>query len=983
MAESSVLDLNYGHLGIASYDLNNSEWAFSRDPQQKFFTELGAWRTSVPPSRHFPTPSLVRPAASVHQATNALICSHANFAPAVDHLANLEIVSAAATTVVETYDATVGHLLSFGTIVCQGHRKHLLKEVAATAMGETGNILHLKTTPKQRYGWEGNETGIWLEAPSLDNAESGYWNEEAAPIQQICFAQTDERSSFLAVRLLSRTVIFQPKYLHRRKPTRSRYFDLPPSTIDPNPILTVSCKETGNVPHAHVTFNPIYQRQFGIIDQRGNWSIWEIDDGYYHMSKHTLKCSTKGSIIPADGDQAAREENEIVGREDGWGRIIWVGDVNTVAVSNRRCFRIFNFKMGIERLSCPELIQSKSADWILDVQKHPGNERHCFVLTSTRLFMLTVTCPSDDFGEADYDVGATVVISWQHYRSTEDITLQMSIQMSTDDDCLVVLYSRVNQLASLYRFNKEPSGDSLASLTSDPVNVNLEGLKITRGSLLLHHIHVDRLNYGKSLRARRTSLGHEYEENGVEFYRLSVMTSDLCIREMLFYSFSDSFQGHLLVEPTSWCHTQRVKPCLLKPAVDDLDEEDAFIVPDGLVAIEAPRLRKPQKPPKLIPQPTKLNPWYIRNEGRLYDSLNERLRFIDLGSTPETEEISQVIENVARTLNDSSSPDQLPLGTLMEYASLEIVVSDIVDASAALDRLLPGIEDERSMGLQRIATDDLLGLLETVEQQSTNTLSLYDTILQNWLAPLSEYVPVTTRQRQERIARRIAAEVILCTTRFHREILEAVDISQSTPNPHGDMLTPPLSSGTFSSQPQSSLPIIAESTPISTPGLDPPKNPLSRLSKHLHTKKQITRQLPPGISQVLTHWQSGDDPEKYSHGAIERVIHEASTYSDPKTQYQREKDQRKKARQQKRQRREDDIFKHLSSSQPQVLQSSPGPMFTIPGSQPGGSGFGSSQGLSQGFFPGLGVQSQVESGKHGSRPAKNKKKKGKSRMSGF
>lgn len=431
MAEPTALDLNFGHLGIASYDLENSDWVFTRDPQQKWFLELGEWKESVPSASRHPTPYLVKYSTKLHQATKSLIRDYAHIAPAGERLANLEMVSAAATSAAETYDAIVGDLLSFGTITCDYDFHHQPKSVCASATGEVGNILRLQVTSKQRYGWGVDRRGTCLEAPSLTGNESGYWNEEATPIQQICFAQTDQRSTFLAVRLLSRTVIFQPTYLHSAEATRSRYFELPPSRIDPNPILSVTNEQTGNVPHADVSFNPNYQRQFGIIDQRGNWSVWDIDDGF-HMSKYTLNRSVAGKIaFNEDGHDDADNDTD-TSREDGWGRILWVGDANTVVVANRRRLSLFNFKKGSTPLDCPNLIAEESSDWILDVRRHPSNEKYCFVLTSTRLVLLGVTCPSDGFEGHDPDSGGSVIVSWLHYRSTEDITLQMCTELSAD-----------------------------------------------------------------------------------------------------------------------------------------------------------------------------------------------------------------------------------------------------------------------------------------------------------------------------------------------------------------------------------------------------------------------------------------------------------------------------------------------------------------------------------------------------------------------
>ena len=170
--------------------------------------------------------------------------------------------------------------------------------------------------------------------------------------------------------------------------------------------------------------------------------------------------------------------------------------------------------------------------------------------------------------------------------------------------------------------------------------------------------------------------------------------------------------------------------------------------------------------------------------------------------------------------------------------------------------LFPGENRNDLLKLQRLASDNVLGLIETEDQETSTVLTLYDTILKNWIAPLPAEVPVPVRQRQERLARRIAAEVVLATTRFRRDLLpEPLNLQQPSSQqdiaPALSPLTPPSSLTTFSSQLQSSLPTISESAfaPPSEP--KPVPNPFSRLSQHLHIEAPPSSEIPREISQVL------------------------------------------------------------------------------------------------------------------------------------
>ncbi|KAF1950122.1 hypothetical protein CC80DRAFT_244510 [Byssothecium circinans] len=651
-------NVNLGYFGGATYDLDNSEWHFSRKPERHELTRLGDWRTVVTPAIRFPTPALPRNTQSVNDAVKGLVRDFPELASAVQQLPELEPVSAAAVSATSVYDATAGDLLSFGSITCHGKggKVHQPKRVVATATGEVGNILCLQVSSRERYGWGDFGQGIWVEGPSTCSSESGYWNEEAAPIQQICFAQTGERSSFLVVRLPLRTVVFQPKYLHRRKASPSKYYEFPPSDIDARPILTVRFEDTGGIPHAHVAFNPDYQRQFALIDQRGEWSIWDIDDGF-RGTEYSVNRSAKGSVLSAE------EQDELVPKEDGWARILWVGDANTVAVATRRHLAVFNYRNGAVALKCPSLIPKKSADWILDVVKHPSNAAQVFVLTSAQLFLLSITAPPDGHEEENARAGASVLISYPHYRGSEDMTLRLCIHKSEDQDCLVAIHSCLNQLVSVYCFAEVDFGHSSLMSVSDPVSIDLHGLEKAGGSSRIRQLHITRLRPGTPSQYGRGE--HVYEEQGVQFYRLSIVLSDLSIREILLYAFGKSEgRSREPVPPTTWVKTIRNRRCFGQNLVDESDLEDDFIEPDGLVYPQLPRLKDPYELPKRLERRTKPAPWYSYDYSSLYDALVHISPAASGNRLQETVDVEIVVNEIKKLLEGKVDSAEPPLGTL-------------------------------------------------------------------------------------------------------------------------------------------------------------------------------------------------------------------------------------------------------------------------------------------------------------------------------
>lgn len=325
-------------------------------------------------------------------------------------------------------------------------------------------------------------------------------------------------------------------------------------------------------------------------------------------------------------------------------------------------------------------------------------------------------------------------------------------------------------------------------------------------------------------------------------------------------------------------------------------------------------------------------------------------------------------------------------------------VPDIDEASARFQQL---VASQGSSILRPIASPSVLRVGGNEQPSFTN---LYDTILEDWIAPLPVQTAVPVRQAKERLARRIAAEITLASTQL-RPVEEERSSESSSGLASLQVLLPrpvDLLPSSLPTPPQSSIP---PSSPLFPETLKPSTNdPLLRLRKHLKVDNDlvgISMLLPPSVSELLSHWQPGTDPRTYDWEAAERAIRPDA--ADEESQEQQEEERKRKERRARRQRREDERLwaKTQASSQPAFMQplfprSSPGPAFDAMAASsqvpvPTSSQIPShvrSQGGAFGGFGGFGgmnsmvPQSQVEPGKFGGRNDK-KKKKGKSRVSGF
>ena len=429
MADKSLKDLNYGHPGVASYDLENRGWAFARNYKKRIFKQILIPTTSSS-TRNHATPKTAPPFSlktpvnrtSIQDEFSNTVQDDPLLAPATEIIPDLALVSAAISSAASTYDPLVSGLLSFGSITPRGRDEAW--QMAALPTGETGSILQLCILDDETHGWT-TEPRPWVRGQTLKAAESAFWNEEAAPIQQVCIARSEENRPLLAVRLPTRTVLFHPDYVRQpRAAAISPFYRLPASTIQPNRILSIHQNDTGGFAHVDVAFNPDFQLQFALVDQSQTWSVWDIEHRL-RLGRYSASCMLRGKVNESDdGDTTG---------QDGWARVLWVADVTTLMVCNRRRLSIVSIRGGsTSYLPCQEIFSERSADWILDVKLHPKDRSRVFVLTSTRISLIAVTPPSELPSSAD-DTGAKILLSWRHYRGAEDFTLGLSAQMLADD----------------------------------------------------------------------------------------------------------------------------------------------------------------------------------------------------------------------------------------------------------------------------------------------------------------------------------------------------------------------------------------------------------------------------------------------------------------------------------------------------------------------------------------------------------------------
>lgn len=552
----------------------------------------------------------------------------------------------------------------------------------------------------------------------------------------------------------------------------------------------------------------------------------------------------------------------------------------------------------------------------------------------------------------------------------------------------MLLYSRLNNLVTVFQLRNDAPRPSLRLVSSDPTTLSLDNLDVLRESCHIRQLHLDSLQLSERESNKDRGIGGAYMDAEITFYQLSVMLSNLSIHRIMLYSKAGSLPS--IVQPTTW--SKLIPPHRIRKVEDEAKDIDDFVVPDGLSALSEPKLMIAEQVPRILKGRGVQASQDPKDYSFLYDILTHK------GTTSELEDMAIVTDRVRDMLAQGST--SVPLGTLMEVAGTNIKVSDVDDASCKLQDLFSAVSHQDLIRLQRIASGPALRLDIDGQQEQPTISFLYDMILQNWIAPLPANISFRVRQKKERLARRVAAEVILASTRLRplerlasqsesemvpsegtgvpsaaRPSNMGIDVVEDATSEHSSQALPLRPSFPLSSQLQSS-------SPVSEPPHTPTSNPLTRLSKHLRIDKPLEISIPANINQLLAHWRPGTDPSTYDWEATERLFQPDE--DEENTEAQREKARRKRERREKRQRREEELFRgRTTMGPPQFPRSSPGPMLGgIKGSQD--IGLSSSSQIPASQSQGLGgfvIQSQVEPGRHGGRPPIKKKKK--TRMSGF
>ena len=600
MTETHPVDLIYGHLGDVTYDTESHEWQFARKPGvSRQLKPVGAPLVAIEASLTDPIGGRQN-AVERSQNIKDLIHEYPDLSSSAFILPELAQTSEVVNEITSSHDPLVSELLAFGKAINPRSNTHT-EPIVAIAGGASGEAVRLVLLTREELGWKDGKT-FKLNTQTAKGCLEGWWSGNAGPVQQLCFAETKgQANAWLAVRYQCAISILQPRLLSSNPDSAHGVLTpYPLSPLDAHHIVTLPVQCANSVPFANVSFNPWNPLQFATIDQKGDWSVWNLAKEGGSWSIKGEQARTGSTLGGHDDDPSSSPAGT-----DGWGAVLWVGDYHKIFVASRTELSLFDIESGPQPLPVPDIVGKAPTDWILDMKRNPLNPSHVWVVTSSTLSCLWVD------GEQDSDMGgskpgAKCLLSWRHFRAQEDSSLRLNVVDLAATDLekdnigstfvsffsgalasadwmpatSVMVYSRFNSLTTAFTFQYYRSFPGRVISTSDPYIVPLTecGAKVAMSTPKYDRLYrvstiiLTPVGHKPLDDDTTTGPGPRYRDENVEFYQLSILFNDLKLSE---YLYAGAMAGVRLSIPSPATIKRFKVPKTFAEVTD------AFIVPNG------------------------------------------------------------------------------------------------------------------------------------------------------------------------------------------------------------------------------------------------------------------------------------------------------------------------------------------------------------------------------------------------------------------
>ncbi|KAF9771945.1 hypothetical protein IL306_010414 [Fusarium sp. DS 682] len=431
----------------------------------------------------------------------------------------------------------------------------------AAATGESGELLRLARIDQSKWKW-GHDKHATLQ-PSVidpdDPDEETIWASDGLPISQVKFATSLTRYDairWLIVQKQTSTTILHPEY-HKVPVAQSSASDLNVhqsrlSRIDPNPILTISHKETGGNAQEDVTFNPNSKSlspQIAIVDECGYWSIWDILGTKLNTRLFPNTCGhiSDGLLneFPSTTEHPAEKHGVLfVGKakvdsfwEDGSQNVDDSGGLaqrsSHLLIWNREKYEVIDLTTHIALPQLSLLARPKSKpDAILDIRVSPANQNHIFVLTMRTIYWIDLFAKSK---QEDEGPKPTIMISCPRLLDREGLRMATCLTPEGGQEAaMVFVFSPTHRQLQTYWFGRSIKS-GLPYWHRDTLTLP-QNSEATSGDIQSLEIHPVKLTLNKDT---ASGPGADYYRAGVQFYQGSILSKNLGVQYCICVSVKD------------------------------------------------------------------------------------------------------------------------------------------------------------------------------------------------------------------------------------------------------------------------------------------------------------------------------------------------------------------------------------------------------------------------------------------------------------
>ncbi|KAF4549431.1 Hypothetical protein D9617_21g096520 [Elsinoe fawcettii] len=868
--------LGYGHLGEPEYAPESGSWTWKRSLHHSHAQAVGQPQTIVQGSANEAT-------TGSNDSDRASKDRDPDLVSITPHIPSHNRISRDIAKALDQDDPIRGDLLVFGEVYDRSRGRSV--SVAVFPADSARTKLCVMRVHDQRQGWDDNRN-VYVVVPVIAG-EHGYW-QSPSQIQQICFHDDkDDKKGIFAVRTHQATFLLKAQFAKHVASTGSVE---DPSRLKLTVLGVIPSGFIGDPMHSNLSINPWFASHFATINVEGRWQVWEAESVRETNVLNEPKELAAG--IARDLQQDDQTE-ELKALHDGWGRVLWVRDTNTVLTCSRTTIQLVDVPSGASAMTSLESSARRARTWLLDVQRDPQRSERVFFLTSVYIYYVSV----NQLDVQKYEMrssGLRILQKVRHFRDHEDQSLRMMIPRD-DPNCAVHLVSSLNPVVTRHFFAAVSISDGAQSISSDAGMVD-DLPPLMTYSRLSTSVQAAHWNGEEDL--RQTGFARGYRERGVRFSVLTCLSKDMTIAQQLIATWPETSKTDP-PQPLTW----RSK---IKVTGNEVGHS-SFIVDDDEDQ-DRPR-RRIVTQTRALP-PIKAVKQDVVNYERIYNQLAEP-------RTAATADAMAVITRVKDGLRSTSSTSA-PKQHLASYLETEMSVGDLDQVADAFSDLVSQYEyhlDQRAaLSLSSIGTLDLpnTDMITTM----VDIKEIYHNIISRWLSPLSAEVPGRVRLAREQLARRIATTLVLANHKIQPNLpVPAVAATPSSPP-----LPPLYSSQSFPDQ----------SAAPAKPKLPDPASEaaLSRLSRYTTTTTPI-KPLSTSTSataRILQHWNPSISPSDYDWLATRSRIAAEMTEQEETanlTTKQREKLLRKRQRLEQRRRREEERL------QSQLTQSGAAPMVAL------------------------------------------------------